>query len=99
MNTESKQSQFVSENTNSSQSSELIKRERHKGFIIVTTEEGSRITIGSHVISEFLTFNECVLRIDTKDWDLLHNTMIACATMITREEVGKMLMNATENKQ
>ena len=69
-------------------SSELIQREEHKPFIVVTIEEkGSFIAFGNFKLSEITTKERCIEMIETRDWDLIGAwTMILNSAKISLEE-------------
>ena len=53
-------------------SSELVQREEHKPFIVVTMEgKGSFIAFGNFKLTEITTKERCIEMIETRDWDLI----------------------------
>lgn len=52
---------------------ELIRRHSvlNTPFTIITTDEGSFITMGRYRLTEAKSFEECMEDIDNKDWNLL----------------------------
>lgn len=67
----------IAEKQTSSKS--LIDREQINGtpFTLITTEEGSFLSIGKYKVTETQTEAECLLQIEEKDWNLLLNTVTA----------------------
>lgn len=59
-------------------SEELVKRSSYLGtpFEIVTTDEGSFVTLGAYRLTEVLTYDECLELLETRDYGFLFNWIL-----------------------
>ena len=53
-------------------SSELVQREEHEPFTVVTMEgKGSFIAFGNIMLTQITTKERCIEMLETRDWDLI----------------------------